>query len=213
MSNPIRIMLVDDHSQVHRALSILQDTNTDLALVAHASNGNEAFQLCQEQQPDVIIMDVVMPVMNGIDATRIIHEQYPVIKILALSSFQDDDSVHAMIKAGAVGYILKNSSLADLANAIRVAFSGASVLSAEVMQVLFAPKPGTNKPNEEFGLTERELEILAYMVKGFNNKQIAHQLVVSEPTVKFHVRNILAKLKASGRTEAVAIAVDKHLIG
>jgi two-component system, NarL family, response regulator LiaR len=212
MADPIRIMLVDDHSQVHRALGLLQETNTDLVLVAHASNGSEAVQLCHEHRPDVIIMDVIMPVMNGIEATRIIHENYPGIKVLALSSFQDDQSVREMVMAGAVGYILKNSSLAELANSIRAASGGTSVFSAEVTQALFAPKSETHKPKEDFGLTERELEILSGMIKGYNNKQIAQQLIISEPTVKFHVRNILAKLRASGRTEAVAIAVDKNLI-
>src|SRR5690348_11622006 len=105
MTNTIRIMLVDDHSQVHRGLSILQDTNDDLVLVAHASNGREALQLCDEQLPDIIVMDVVMPVMGGVEATRLIHTKHPGVKILALSSFHDDDSVHEMIRAGAVGYI------------------------------------------------------------------------------------------------------------
>jgi len=211
MTEPIRIMLVDDHSQIHRGLSVLQDTNDDLLLVAHASNGEEAVQLCINQPLDIIIMDVIMPVMGGIEATQIIHERYPDIKVLALSSFQDQDSVHQMIKAGAVGYVLKNSSLAELANSIRAAHTGTSVFSAEVAQALFQPTR-KDEPKEDFGLTPREFEILALMVKGYNNKQLAYALTISEPTAKFHVRNILTKLNASGRVEAVAIAVEKHLI-
>jgi NarL family two-component system response regulator LiaR len=211
MTAPIRILLVDDHSQVHRGLSILQDTNTDLVLVAHASNGQEAIHLCQVHQPDVIIMDVIMPVMGGIEATRIIHEQYPEIKVLALSSFQDEESIHDMIKAGAVGYVLKNSSLAELANSIRAVHLGTSVFSAEITNVLFHPKPKQEEPKEDFGLTAREIEVLKLMVQGHNNKQIAQELTISEATAKFHVRGILAKLHVSGRVEAVAIAVEKHL--
>jgi two-component system, NarL family, response regulator LiaR len=210
MTEPIRIMLVDDHSQIHRGLSVLQDTYDDLLLVAHASNGEEAVQLCTNQPLDIIVMDVIMPVMGGIEATQIIHKQYPNIKVLALSSFQDQDSVHQMIKAGAVGYVLKNSSLAELANSIRAAHTGTSVFSAEVAHALFQPTH-KDEPKEDFGLTRRELELLALMVKGYNNKQLAYALTISEPTAKFHVRNILTKLNASGRVEAVAIAVEKHL--
>src|SRR5438477_8444564 len=109
MTTPIRIVLVDDHSQVHRSLSVINDIFDDLVIIGHANNGAESIQLCDEQHPDLVIMDVIMPVMNGIEATRIIHERYPEIKILALSSFQDQDSVYEMMKAGAVGYILKDS--------------------------------------------------------------------------------------------------------
>lgn len=211
MTVPIRIMLVDDHSVVHRGLSVLQDINTDLVLVAHASNGQEAVQLCAEQQPDVIIMDVIMPVMGGIEATQIIHERYPQIKILALSSFQDQASIQDMMKAGAVGYVLKNSSLAELANAIRAVHLGTSVFSSEVTHVLFHPEAEPETSKEDFGLTPRELETLRLMVRGYNNKQIAYELTVSESTVKFHIRSILAKLHVSGRVEAVALAVGKQL--
>ncbi len=211
MTVPIRVMLVDDHSAVHRGLNILQDINADLALVAHASNGQEAIQLCTDLRPDVIIMDVIMPLMGGIEATQIIHERYPQIKILALSSFQDQESIQDMMRAGAVGYILKNSSLDELANAIRAVHLGTSVFSAEVTYVLFHTKPEPETPKEDFGLTSRELETLKLMVRGYNNKQIAQELTISESTAKFHVRSILAKLNVSGRVEAVALAVEKHL--
>jgi DNA-binding NarL/FixJ family response regulator len=213
MTDSIRIMIVDDHAQIHRGLNILEDTYNDLVICAHASNGQEAVQLSEEQHPDIIVMDVIMPVMGGIEATRVIHEKFPGIKILALSGFHDDESVREMIKAGAVGYVLKNSSLAEIATSIRAAFSGTSVFSAEVTHALFQPKPQVERVKEDFGLTARELEVLALMVKGYNNKQIAYDLTISQPTAKFHVRNIIAKLKVSGRVEAVAVAVDKNLIG
>jgi NarL family two-component system response regulator LiaR len=210
MTPAIRVMVADDHSQIHLGLNVLQDTYADLSLVSHASNGQEAIDLCEESRPDVIIMDVVMPVMDGIAATRIIHERYPDIKILALSSFQDDESIHEMMSAGAVGYVLKNASLDELANSIRAVHSGANVFSGEVAQTLLRPYQPVG-PTKDYGLSARELEVLTLMVKGYNNKQIAHQLTISEPTVKFHVSRILAKLQVSGRVEAVAIAVEKHL--
>jgi NarL family two-component system response regulator LiaR len=212
MVDSIRIMVVDDHAQVHRGFSILEEKYDDLVISGHASNGQEAIALCEERQPDVIVMDVIMPVMNGIEATRVIHKKYPDIKILALSGFHDDESVREMIRAGAVGYVLKTSSLAEIASSIRAAYSGTSVFSTEVTHALFNSKTEPDQPKEDFGLTPREIETLTLMVKGYNNKQIAHELTISEPTAKFHVRNVIAKLKVSGRVEAVAVAVEKNLI-
>src|SRR5450432_328753 len=206
MTVPIRVMLVDDHSQVHRSLSIMNDSYNDLILVAHASNGEEAIRQCEEHLPEVILMDVVMPTMNGIEATRIIHGRFPEIRILALSSFQDEDSVKEMMIAGAVGYVLKNSSLDELVNSIRAVHSGKTVFSSEIIHTLFTPKGTQDQATDDYGLSSRELEVLVQMVKGFSNKQIAQALTISESTVKFHVRAILSKLKVSGRTEAVAVA-------
>ncbi len=212
MTEAIRILLVDDHSQVHRSLSVMHDTHSDLELVAHASNGEEAVRQCDEHQPDVVLMDVVMPTMNGIEATRIIHERYPQIKILVLSSFQDEDSVQEMMRAGAAGYVLKNSSLEEIVNSIRAVHTGKNVFSAEVTHALFAPRTMPEAPHPDYGLSARELEVLAQMVRGSSNKQIAQALTVSEATVKFHVRGILAKLNVSGRVEAVALALEKKLV-
>jgi two-component system, NarL family, response regulator LiaR len=213
MSTVIRILLVDDHSQVHRALRVINDTYDDMQLVAHASNGIEAIQLCDEHQPDLILMDVIMPEMDGIEATRTIHERYPSIKILALSSFGDEDSVRAMMKVGAAGYVLKNSPLADLTHAIRAIYSGKTVFSAEVTQALLQPKVEAPEPQHDYGLSQREIEVLALIVKGHSNKQIAQLLTISEATAKFHVRGILAKLNVNGRVEAVALAIEKNLTG
>jgi two-component system, NarL family, response regulator LiaR len=211
MTGRIRILLVDDHSQIHRALSVLKTIHDDLDIVAHASNGREAIALCAEHQPDVIIMDVVMPEMNGIEATRIIHERHPAVKVLALSSFQDEDSVREMMSVGASGYVLKNSSLDELANSIRAVYSSKVVLSAEITQALLEPR--SKQPSaQDSGLSERQLEVLRLVAKGLTNKQIADQLFVTEATVKFHMRNIMTLLNASGRVEAAAIAVEKHWI-
>lgn len=213
MSTIIRILLVDDHSQVHRALRVINDTYDDMQVVAHASNGIEAIHLCAEHQPDLILMDVIMPEMDGIEATRTIHERYPSIKILALSSFGDEDTVRAMMKVGAAGYVLKNSPLADLTHAIRAIYSGKTVFSAEVTQALLQPKVETPEPQPDYGLSQREVEVLALIVKGYSNKQIAQMLTISEATAKFHVRGILAKLNVNGRVEAVALAIEKNLTG
>jgi two-component system, NarL family, response regulator LiaR len=212
MSGVIRVLLVDDHSQVHRALAVMNTIYPDIHLIAHASNGAQAIALSAENQPDVIIMDVVMPEMNGIEATSIIHERFPAIRILALSSFQDEESVREMMRVGASGYVLKNSSLEELANSIRAVHSSKVVLSAEITQALLEPKLRPQPDALPHGLSGREVDVLTFMVKGFNNKQIAQELFVSEATVKFHVRNILAKLNVSGRVEAVALAVENNWI-
>lgn len=212
-SSRIRVVLVDDHFRVHRAIAALIDFLDDLELVGQGSNGEEAIQLCREYNPDVVLMDVVMPGMDGIEATRHIHEHHPAIKVLALSSFQDVDSVRAMINAGAVGYLLKNSSIDDLANTIRTVYAGNTVLSPEVTQVLLQlDEPSKADPRQDYGLTPRELEVLALMVEGMNNNQIAASLDVSLSTAKFHVSSILTKLNVSSRIEAVAVAVEKKLV-
>jgi NarL family two-component system response regulator LiaR len=207
----IGIILVDDHSTVHRGIAAIIEVFDDLELVAQGSNGKEAVQLCDEHQPDIVLMDVIMPVMNGIEATKIIHGKYPDIKILALSSFQDQESVRAMIDAGAIGYVLKNSSIDDLAHTIRAAYSGKSVFSSEVTPGLLQPRQAA-KPSQDYGLTRREIEILRLMVEGLNNTEIASELTISLSTVKFHVSSVLGKLDATNRVEAVALAVEQNLV-
>jgi NarL family two-component system response regulator LiaR len=208
----IRIVLVDDHIKVHRAIAAAIDVWDDLELVGQGSNGTEAIQLCEEYVPDVMLMDVIMPEMDGIDATRVISERFPQVKVLALSSFQDEDSVRAMLEAGAVGYLLKNSSIDDLAQTIRTAHGGTAVFSAGVAQVLLHPADSPSPPRRDYGLTPRESEVLKLMVEGMNNRQIAESLVVSQSTAKFHVSSILAKLHVESRVEAVALAVEQKLV-
>lgn len=214
MTECVRVLLVDDHSQVHRALSAINDIVDNVALIGHASNGAEAVQLCDQLRPDVVIMDVVMPIMNGIEATRQITHRFPEIKVLALSSFQDEDSVRDMMGAGAVGYILKNSSIEDLVHTVWAAYTGKTIFSPEVTQILMQPSASPPKPEPipDYGLTAREQEVLALMVRGDNNKAIAYALTISEATAKFHVRGILSKLNVTSRVEAVALAVEKHLV-
>ncbi len=210
MTDRIRILVVDDHTRVHMNIKQALADFEDLEIVAHGSNGEEALQLSREYHPDVVLMDVIMPGMNGIEATQAIHAQFPDIKILALSSFQDDEAVRAMLQVGAIGYVLKTASIDDLAHTIRAAYSGKSVFSPEVVTALLdAPQ---DKPLQNFGLTPREHEVLKLLVDGLNNTEIAEALTVSLSTVKFHAISIFAKLGVTNRVEAVALAVEKKLV-
>jgi NarL family two-component system response regulator LiaR len=160
--------------------------------------------------PDVILMDLVMPVMDGAAATKEIRQRWPTIQVVALTSFKEDDLVQAALQAGAIGYLLKNVSADELANAIRAAYQGKPTLAPEAAQALIhaAVKPG--KP--DYGLTHREEEVLALMSEGMSNVDIAEKLYVSRSTVKFHVSSILSKLGVTSRTEAVAMALQQKLI-
>jgi two-component system, NarL family, response regulator LiaR len=209
----IRLIVVDDHIKVHQGIAAIIDAFDDLEIVGHASNGQEAISLVNEQRPDLVLMDMIMPVMNGIEATKRIHEGQPDVKILALTSFQDGDSVRQMLNAGAVGYVLKNASIDDLVHTIRAAHSGKIVLSPEVSALLLAPQAAPAPVrNTDFGLTQREREILRLLVSGKNNGEIAAALVISLSTVKFHVSSIFAKLNVTNRVEAARLAMENGLL-
>ena len=213
MTAPIRILVVDDYSAMHRSLSEIIEVFDDLEVIGHANNGEEAVEMANRTTPDIILMDVIMPKMDGIEATRQIHEQHPDIKILALSSFQDKPAVKDMLNAGAVGYVLKSSSLDDITHTIRAAHSGKSIFSGEITDILMQPDPITTPQSQpDYGLTPREIDVLRLLVQGHNNSQIACELVISLSTAKFHVSKILSKLNASSRVEAVALAVEHQLV-
>jgi NarL family two-component system response regulator LiaR len=206
----IRVMLVDDHAVVRSGLGAVLTSFDDLKLVGEAGNGDEAVRLCRQLRPDVVLMDLMMPVMDGVTATRIIHEQSPDVCIIALTSFNEKDLVEGALRAGAMSYLLKTVSAAELVAAIRGAVTGKPSLSPEAAQVLLQSfkQPGVKAHD----LTERELEILSLMAEGLPNNDIAAKLVVSHSTVKFHVSNILSKLGVTSRTEAVAFALKNKLI-
>ncbi len=211
MSNrPIQIILVDDHRHVHKAVSAIIDTVEDIDLVAQGSNGLEAIGLCEEFQPDLLLIDVVMPAMDGVAATKAIHKQFPAIKILVLSSFQDHESVRAMLESGASGYIIKGALTHDLVSTIRATHQGQAVFSAAVAQQLLNPQDTVTTPH--YSLTDRELEVLGLMAEGLNNGQIAHELTISRSTVKFHISNILYKMKVDTRAEGLVRAAKSNLI-
>jgi NarL family two-component system response regulator LiaR len=206
---PIRVLIVDDQAVVRSGLVAFLLAFDDLELVGEAGSGEEAVRLCSQVQPDVVLMDLVMPGMDGADSTRAIRELCPQIQVIALTSFKETELVQGALEAGAIGYLLKNVSADELAEAIRAAHAGRPTLAPEAAQALVqaashAPKPGHD-------LTDREREVLALMVEGLNNREIAERLVVSQSTAKFHVSSILSKLGASSRTEAAALAVQHNL--
>jgi two-component system, NarL family, response regulator LiaR len=215
---PIRVMIVDDHTMVRKGLATFLKVFDDpsagpeqaLQLVGEAESGADAIKLCGEVSPDVILMDMVMPDMDGATATRVIRQQFPQVQIIALTSYKEGNLVKNALEAGAIAYILKDVSAEDLARAIRAAHSGRATLSPEAAQAFvetsnLPPVPGLD-------LTEREHEVLALMVEGLNNTQIAGRLVVSPSTIKSHVSNILSKLGVASRTEAVTLALRNHIV-
>jgi len=210
--SPIRVMLVDDHAVVRSGLGAFLLAYDDLDLVAEAADGEEAVRLCTRVRPDVILMDLIMPRMDGATATRTIRQHYPHVQVLILTSFNENNLVQDALKAGAIGYLLKNVTADELANAVRAAHRGRPTLAPEATQALIdatrqhdAVLPGDN-------LTEREHDVLRLMVQGLDNNAIAEQLIISRSTAKFHVSNILSKLHATSRTEAVAIALQHNLV-
>jgi NarL family two-component system response regulator LiaR len=211
-SQTIRVMIVDDHNMVRRGLATILKIKADLALVGEASNGKEALEVCEQTQPDIVLMDLIMPEMGGTEATRIIRKRWPRVQVIALTSFQEKELVREALQAGAVSYLLKNVSADDLAAAIREAHAGRSTLAPEAIQALIqaqsVPRPAETSLADTFELTPREREVLALMVEGLNNPAIAERLVVSRSTAKAHVSNILSKLGVSNRAEAIALALQ-----
>ncbi len=213
ITNPplrIRVMVVDDHTMVRRGLATFLKVFDDLELSGEAASGQAAIELSKKLHPDVVLMDMVMPDMDGAAATRIIRKQSPSTQVIALTSFKEEILVQSALHAGAIGYLLKDVSADELVQAIRAAHAGRSTLSPEAAQALVhaasqPPPPGLN-------LTDREREVLALMIEGLNNTQIAAKLTVSPSTVKSHVSNILAKLGVASRTEAVSLALRNHII-
>ena len=205
-------MLVDDHAVVRSGLSAFLAAYDDLDLLVEADDGEEAVRLCEVYRPDVILMDLMMPRMNGAAATRLIRSRHPSIQVLALTSFHEETLVQEVLKAGAIGYLLKNVTADELANAIRLAHRGRSTLAPEAAAVLIHAAANSGIPVLGHDLTERERDVLALMIKGMDNTEIADQLIVSRSTVKFHVSNILSKLQTSSRTEAVAVALQQHIV-
>ncbi len=209
-SQAIRVMLVDDHTMVRRGLATFLKVFDDLQLVGEAESGEAAIQLCAEVTPDVILMDMVMPEMDGVAATRIIRQQFPQVQVIALTSFKEGELIKNALEAGAISYLLKDISADELYRAIRAAHFGRATISPDAAQSLVQiahqpPAPGLN-------LTERERDVLSLMIEGLNNTQIAGRLTVSPSTVKSHVSNILSKLGVASRTEAVALALRQKLV-
>lgn len=206
----IKVLLVDDHTVVRSGLSKFLMVNKDLKLVGEASDGAEAVQMVSLHQPDVVLMDLMMPGVDGITATREIHKKHPQVRVIALTSFAEQNMVQGALQAGAIGYLQKNVTARELGNAIRSASAGRMTLSPEATQVLAQSVAQPQIPGEQ--LTERERDVLRCMVDGLNNNEIAERLVVSLGTVKFHISNIFHKLGIDSRVEAVKLALEQRLV-
>lgn len=209
-SPPIQVILVDDHQMVRKGLAIFLKAFDDLELVGEAGSGSEAIQLCSEILPDVVLMDLAMPGMDGVDTTQVIRKEFPQIQVIALTSFTEGDLVKNALKAGAIAYLLKDVSAEELAQAIRAAHTGQATLSPDATQALVQSSNQPRVPGQD--LTEREREVLALLVEGLNNTQIAEKLTVSPSTIKSHVSSILSKLGVANRTEAVTLAFRHNLV-
>lgn len=205
---PIRVLIVDDHAVVRGGLRLFLLAFDDLMLVGEANSGEKALAQCAEGQPDVVLMDLVMPGMGGVEAIRLIRQRHAQVQVIALTSFPDEDLVQAALRAGALGYLLKTISAGDLAAAIRAAAAGQPTLAPEATLTLLRHPEALTLGRD---LTARENQVLALLVEGLSNAQIAKRLVISESTAKFHVSNVLAKLQAGSRAEAVAIALQSGL--
>lgn len=207
----IRILLVDDHFVVRQGFKYFIDVIDDLKLIGEASNGQAAIIEAARLKPDVILMDLVMPKVNGIEATKTILASNPRIKIIALTSFTDDESMlQSALAAGVSGYFFKDLSVDELANAVRKVYRGEVALASNATDMLV--KVTKSSRSQNYHLTEREKAVMRLLVAGLNNREIAEKLIVSQATVKFHVSSILSKLGAATRTEAVAIAIQHKLV-
>jgi NarL family two-component system response regulator LiaR len=208
--NIIKVLIADDHPLVRHGLKTYFKACDDIYLVGEAENGVEAIEICGKHQPDVVLMDVQMPELNGVETTSNILKKWPNIKVIILTSFVDKELIENSLKAGALSYLLKNESGEKIVKVIRDAHQGKSNLSSEATQIMISEV--RNPLSKRFKLTKREKEILSLMVEGLSNKEIANRLTLSTSTIQFHVTNILSKLGVSKRTEAIYLALKQKLV-
>jgi DNA-binding NarL/FixJ family response regulator len=209
-TSKIRVVLADDHRRIHETVSQILGTDPGIYLAGQAHNGQEALDLCAAVQPDIILMDVVMPLMDGVAATIKIRTGYPDIRVLVLSSFSDNESVEMMLRSGAQGYLLKGNLVKDLIPTLYATYANQSVFSREIVGQL-SSKPQDFEVNR-FNLTDRELEVLGLIAEGLTISQIAVELKISGSTVKYHLTNVQDKLGVTTRAEALVVASKSNLI-
>ncbi len=208
--NKIKVLIIDDHDMVRKGLAILLESFDEFEVVADSDNGQMGITLCRNYQPDVILMDILMPGMDGIATTNLIHQQWPNIRIIILTSTIEENRVHDALKAGAMSYLLKNGSIDEVAEAVRSAYRYQPTLAPQAIQTLIT----STQEGHDFSvdLTKRQQEVLALMVEGLNNRQIARSLFISTSTVKNHICSIYAKFNTTNRTQTVAMAVKYQLL-
>lgn len=216
MSEKIKVMLVDDEQLIRSGLKIMLETYPDIEVIHQAGNGREAFECCKKEVPDVVLMDIRMPVSTGIEGTKLIKEAYPEVKIVMVTTFQDTEYIVEAMQYGASGYLLKDSSYEAIYDGIKVALSGKVVMDATVSKKLvMQPKAQTTTGKQtdisSLGLTEREIELIRLVSQGLNNKEISEALFLSEGTVKNNISTILSKLALRDRTQLVIFAYDHHI--
>jgi DNA-binding NarL/FixJ family response regulator len=209
LNMPIRILIVDDHSVVRQGLRMFLSLDSELEVIGEAGNGQEAIEMVKKNQPDVVLMDLLMPVMDGISATQVIRRDYPDSEVIALTSVLEDASVVNAVRAGAIGYLLKDTQADELCRAIKAAAAGQVQLSPKAAERLMREIRAPESPEK---LTERETEVLRLLAVGKSNKEIASEMYISETTVKTHVSNILMKLNVPSRTQAALYAVRIGLV-
>lgn len=207
---PIRVVIVDDHPLAQSGMRNFIESFGDFELVAAASTGEEAIACCERVQPDIVLLDMLMPGVDGVTTTKAIKQRWPHIQVLALTSSQDSDLVARALQAGAIGYLLKNVSALDLAQAIRAAIAGRSVISPEATAALAQSIRESKGLGSD--LTEREREVLQLVAQGLSNMEVGQRLSISRSTVKYHLASIFSKLEVSGRQEAIAFAYHHRLV-
>jgi NarL family two-component system response regulator LiaR len=213
VAEPIRVLIVDDHAVVREGLRAFLQTQDGIEVAGEAANGNEAVEVASRLVPDVILMDLVMPELDGVRAMRVLRERVPAARVIVLTSFLDEDKLLPAIRAGAAGYLLKNADPKELARAVRAAHAGEALLDPVVAARLVETLAADGGVDPIDRLTPREREVLVLIGRGFPNKRIAQELGLAEKTVKTHVGHVLAKLGVTDRTQAAVVAVRAGLVG
>jgi two-component system, NarL family, response regulator LiaR len=208
----IKVLIVDDHTMVRQGLQIMLEAFNEFEVVGDTGDGRIAMSMCNQYQPDVVLMDLYMPRMDGIATTRLIRNRFSDIGVVALTASTDEETIRSALIAGVNGYLLKTGSIEEIANAVRDVYQGKPAFASEALTVLISNSKNPKRLGLGHDLTKQERKVLALVVKGLNNRQIAENMFITQSTVKAHVSNIMAKLHTSSRTKVIAIAIQNGLV-